>query len=282
MKKNLKNTMGIMAMVGIMGITGGVTAFANKSNNQLLEILEQDVNDNLEVPSTYLVQDKSKVQDGIIFDTSDYINSNNTNDYSKYLIQSLYNLSDIKQDFYASYTNQGDGYFTSNDTITTIFDDNNNFIACDIDAENLKVYSITSLVPNSQLAVDMQAISSETKDYLANQAVNILNTMGLSISNKQLDYYNTGKNQETISVGFQDDFGNYEFVEFSYSDYTFIGYTYCEHGSKALENLLNNLNNRDEISIQTTTTDKEQLEQIIIDDNLEVPEGYELVEVIQG
>lgn len=33
---------------------------------------------------------------------------------------------------------------------------------------------------------------------------------------------------------------------------------------------------------ETIITDKEQLEQIIIDDNLEVPEGYELIEVIEG
>ncbi len=246
MKKSLNSTMGIMAMVGIIGITGGVIAFAENNRNIDSKLSNQTTITDKEQLEQIIIDDNLEVPEGselveVIFSTSNYIDNNNTTDYSKYLIESLYNISDSNQDFYNSCSNQGDGYFTSNDTITTIFDNNNNFIVCDIDAENLKVYSITSLVPNNQPSIDMQVLSSETKDYLSNQAVNVLNTIGLSISNKQLNYYNTGKNKETISVGFKDDFGNYEFVEFSYPDYRFISYTYCEHGSKALENILDNI-----------------------------------------
>lgn len=258
---NFKNKKVSKAVVGLMCVSmcGAITipaiAYSNNANSSedssdssdsSVESIkfESDITPIEERIVDIAVLDYISYKDDVIFDKSDYISNKEGEEYSKYLIESLYGVNfDSVQPIFSIQASRD--FYMRSEVLTAIFDDtqeNDVLIICDIDAETFKVYRIDSLVKGNQMPVDINLITQETKEYLTSEAINILNKIGLSVSDKEIDYYLTGNNNESISVGFKDGLGNYEFVEFSSPEYKFVSYSYYENNSVALESVLNVLN----------------------------------------
>lgn len=239
----------ITGVVGMMVATAVIVPAITYSNNK--EILEVETGINKEEFQKLIVEYDSTFEP--IFDKSNL----SSKEYGQYIIESFYriNFNDINANKpeIAFQNNDNNEILLRENILTTSFnDENNTFLFSNINEETMEVYEINKSIKRDENSVDINEISQEFGEKLIGIAVMKLADIGIPIETRTVDFYKTGLYEESISVSFLDEFGNQEFIEFTYPDCEVIGYNYFEKNSQGLEDYLDTVSKFENIQLQGT------------------------------